>query len=258
MEAGTVTLVGAGPGAPDLITVRGLRALEQAEVAVYDRLMPDELLDAMPPECERIYAGKGAGHHLLPQDDINAALIDRARRGYRVVRLKGGDPFLFGRGGEEAEAMTAAGIPCEIIPGVTAAAACGAASGIPLTHRQHAAGVTLVTGHRRRGAPDLDWTTLARSTHTLVFYMGLSNLGHISERLIAHGLAPETPAACILHGATARQTVHTASLVELPGAVPDEATPPALILVGEVVAHRMPLDGAPQASNVLPETSHAG
>lgn len=259
MPTGTVALVGAGPGSPDLITVRGLRALEQAEVVVYDRLLPQELLDATPPECEQVFAGKGAGHHLLPQDTINEVLIDRARRGRRVVRLKGGDPFLFGRGGEEAEALAEAGIPCEVVPGVTAAAACGAASGIPLTHRHHSAAVTLVTGHRKRGGPELDWPALARSDHTLVFYMGLSNLGRISERLIAHGLAPETPAACILHGATPRQTVHTASLAELPGAVPAEATPPALILVGEVVAHRVPLDGAGAFhSDATREASHAG
>lgn len=258
MEAGTVALVGAGPGAADLITVRGLRILEQAEVAVYDRLMPEELLDATPPECERLYAGKGSGHHLLPQDTINELLIDRAQAGYRVVRLKGGDPFLFGRGGEEAEALTAAGIPCEIIPGVTAAAACGAASGIPLTHRDHASTVTLVTGHRRQGAPDLDWPALARSDHTLVFYMGLSNLDHISEQLIAHGLDPRTPAACILHGATPRQVVHTAPLADLLDVVPDDARPPALILVGQVVAQRIQNDSRPQTQTPAPEASHAG
>lgn len=238
-QPGTVALVGAGPGDPDLITLRGLRAIERAEVILYDRLLPRELLDYASPECEQVFVGKTAGRHPLPQETITALLVEKAQGHRYIVRLKGGDPFIFGRGGEEAEALAAAGVPFEVVPGVTAASACGAYAGIPLTHRGATPGVTFITGHRRGPELDLDWANLAASGNTLVFYMGLSNLPSIAVNLMNHGLAGSTPAALIQEGATASQQVWTANLAGLPALGAEESVrPPVLIVIGEVVRMR--------------------
>ena len=241
MSQGKVYLVGAGPGDPGLLTLRGRDALAQAEVVVYDALISTRLLDFAPPSAERIYVGKQAARHTLPQAEINQLLVDKAREGKRVVRLKGGDPMVFGRGGEEALALVEAGIPFEIVPGVTAAIASAAYAGIPVTHRGLASGVAFITGHEADDKPDssLDWETLARWKGTLVFYMGVANLAVIAENLIAHDMDPATPAAVIHWGTTPRQKVLTAPLGNLPGkAAEADFTPPALILVGEVVRLR--------------------
>ena len=236
---GTVALVGAGPGDPDLITLRGLRTIERAGAILYDRLAAPELLDYAPPECQQVFVGKAPDRHPLPQETITALLVEKARRYSYVVRLKGGDPFIFGRGGEEAEALAEAGVPFEVVPGVTAASACGAYAGIPLTHRTATPGVTFITGHRRSPDLELDWANLASSGNTLVFYMGLANLGRIAANLMTNGLSGTTPAALVQEGATEAQRVWTASLANLPALVADEAVrPPVLIVVGEVVRLR--------------------
>lgn len=252
--SGTIALVGAGPGDPDLITLRGLRAIERAEVILYDRLVAPELLDYAPPECEQIAVGKAPQRHLLPQATITALMVEKARRHRYVVRLKGGDPFIFGRGGEEAEALSEEGIPFEVVPGITAGTACGAYAGIPLTHRTLTPGVTFVTGHRRSPELELDWANLAASGNTLVFYMGLANLPRIAANLLAHGMPGSTPAALIQEGATEGQKVWTASLANLPPLVAGaDVHPPVLIVVGEVVQLRERLAWFEQAAHL-----HAG
>ena len=241
MGRGKVYLVGAGPGDPGLLTLRGREVLGLAEVVVYDALISQRLLDYAPPAAERIYVGKRAAAHTLSQDGINHLLIERAQAGKTVVRLKGGDPYVFGRGGEEALALVEAGLEFEVVPGVTAAVACAAYAGIPVTHREVASAVGLVTGHEADDKPDsaLDWAALARWKGTLVFYMGATNLGVISTNLTAHGRAAETPVAVIHWGTTPRQKVVTGTLRTIVGVVAAAALkPPALILVGEVVALR--------------------
>ena len=236
MNTGKVYLVGAGPGDPGLLTVRGLELLRQAQVVVYDRLVNPAILEECSPVAQRIFAGKQAGRHCVPQEAINRALIDYARLGYEVVRLKGGDPFVFGRGGEEAEALADAGIPFEIIPGVSAAVAVPAYAGIPLTHRKLASSFAVVTGHEARKSQDLvDWSKLATAVDTLVILMGLANLPVIVPKLIAHGRRPETPVAVIHRGTTIAQehVIGTlANIVERSAHV----QPPALIVVGDVVS----------------------
>ncbi|ATE59676.1 uroporphyrinogen-III C-methyltransferase [Thauera sinica] len=235
-EGGKVWLVGAGPGDPDLLTLKAARLLAAAEAVVYDHLVGTDILQMIPPAARRVYAGKEAGNHALPQAQINQVLVDLAREGLQVVRLKGGDPFIFGRGGEEMQAVTAAGLPCEIVPGITAAAGAAAATGIPLTHREHAQTLVFATGHLKNDSVDLDWTALARPKQTVVIYMGLGALDIICRELAAHGLPADTPAA-VIHAATTPQQcgVHS-TLAGLPGAVREAGIrAPALIVIGEVV-----------------------
>lgn len=245
MSRGRVYLVGAGPGDPGLLTLRGREVLGLADVVVYDALISPRLLNYTPQWCERIYVGKRSSAHTLSQDEINRLLIEKASDSATVVRLKGGDPFVFGRGGEEALALVEAGIEFEVVPGVTAAVAGAAYAGIPVTHRLMASAVGFVTGHEADDKPDsaLDWDALARWKGTLVFYMGVSNLPAITRNLVAHGRGPDTPAAVIHWGTTARQRVVTGTLSTLPELVAAAGLgAPALILVGEVVALRESLN----------------
>ena len=235
--SGKVWLVGAGPGDPDLLTLKAARLITSAEAVVYDHLVGAAILELIPATARRVYAGKEAGNHALPQGEINQVLVDLAREGLQVVRLKGGDPFIFGRGGEEMQAVMAAGLSCEIVPGITAAAGAASTTGIPLTHREHAQTLVFATGHLKNDTVDLDWTTLARPNQTVVIYMGLGALDIICRELVAHGLPADTPAA-VIHAATTPQQrgVHS-TLALLPVAVREAAIgAPALIMIGEVVA----------------------
>jgi uroporphyrin-III C-methyltransferase/precorrin-2 dehydrogenase/sirohydrochlorin ferrochelatase len=239
LPTGLVQLVGAGPGAADLLTLRAQRALQAADVILHDRLVSDEVLALARPDAERIHVGKARANHCLPQDEINALLIRLARQGRRVVRLKGGDPLIFGRGGEEAAALAVAGIACEIIPGITAALACAADAGIPLTHRDHARTVTFATGHTREGMLDLDFATLAALGGTLVIYMGLTTLPGLRDGFLAHGLPAGTPAALVERGGTSRRRMLTGTLDTLPiQAATWSRQGPALVIIGSVVASR--------------------
>lgn len=237
---GLVYLVGAGPGDPELMTLKGLRCLRAADVIVYDRLISPILLEEAPPEAERVFVGKASGCHTLPQEEINALLIAHARKGRVVARLKGGDPFLFGRGGEEAAALAEAGIPYEIVPGVTSAIAAPAYAGIPITHRNYTAQVTIVTGHESTAdgpAASINWEALAKLEGTLVILMGLANLANISSRLIAYGMSPLTPAAVIEQGTLPTQRVVTGTLNQIAAQVRAAGVrAPAIIVVGAVAA----------------------
>lgn len=234
---GKVFLVGAGPGDPELLTVKALRLITGADAVVYDHLVGEAVVALIPPGARRVYAGKEAGNHALPQHEINDLLVRLAREGHDVVRLKGGDPFIFGRGGEEMQALLDAGIECEIVPGITAAAGAASATGIPLTHRAHAQTLVFATGHLKDDTVDLDWAALARPRQTVVIYMGLGALEIICAQMVAHGLAPDTPAAVIHAATTPRQCGVHGTLATLPGAVRDAAIrAPALIMIGEVVA----------------------
>jgi uroporphyrin-III C-methyltransferase/precorrin-2 dehydrogenase/sirohydrochlorin ferrochelatase len=231
---GIVHLVGAGPGAGDLLTLRALRLLGEADVIVHDRLGTEEVLELARRDAERIFVGKARANHCMKQEEINALLVRLAREGKRVVRLKGGDPLIFGRGGEEAEALAAAGIACEVVPGVTAALACAAGAGIPLTHRDCARAVTFVTGHRRDGRVDV--SGLVRPGQTLAIYMGLTMLREIRDGLVEQGLDPATPAAVVERGGTARQRVLRGTLETIAAEAPAWVQGgPALLLVGEAV-----------------------
>jgi uroporphyrin-III C-methyltransferase len=235
---GRVYLVGAGPGDPELMTLRAARLLAQAEVLVYDRLVSDAVLSAVPAGVKRIYVGKAADRHALSQDEINALLVQLARTGRDVVRLKGGDPFIFGRGGEEAAYLQRHGIAWEVVPGVTAAAGCGAALGIPLTHRGVATGVRFVTGHYQGDAPlDLNWSSLADASTTLAVYMGLANIGLLQHELQAAGRCGQTPVLAVASGTTPQQRLCRTTLARLAEDVAAEALrPPVMLLIGEVVA----------------------
>ncbi len=236
---GRVYLVGAGPGAADLLTLRALRLIQQADVVVYDRLIGPDVLELVPSRTERIFVGKMRARHVLPQSGINQLLIARARAGKRVVRLKGGDPFVFGRGGEELEALAEAGVAFEVVPGVTAALGCAAHAGVPLTHRDHAQTLLFVTGHTKDGEVELDWPALVRPHQTIVVYMGAKAVAGLCAKLIDHGLDPATPAALIENGTYQHQRTIAGSIANLPGLVPDrQLLGPALIVIGQVVGLR--------------------
>lgn len=233
-KQGLVSLVGAGPGDPDLLTMKAYRLLQQAEVVVYDRLVSPEIMAMVNPLAEQVYVGKKLDNHLIPQDQINEILTEYARKGKHVVRLKGGDPFIFGRGGEEVEYLAKQQIRVEIVPGITAASGATAYAGIPLTHRDYSQGVQFITGHIKQDGDYLCWSSLAQTNHTLVFYMGLKQSGHISEQLRLNGLSDDTPTAIIEKGTTPAQRVMITTLSELPQSA-KQAVSPALIVVGRVV-----------------------
>ncbi len=239
-----VMLVGAGPGDPDLLTVKAARVIAAADIVVFDKLVSGQIMDLVPGGTTRVFAGKQARDHHMPQKDINALLVRLARAGHRVVRLKGGDPFVFGRGGEEALELARSGVPFEVVPGITSSAGCAAYAGIPLTHRDHAHSVRFVTGHVADGKSlDLDWPGLADPKTTLVIYMGLTNLARIAEQLIIHGLSASTPAAAINLGTRPEQQTLVSTLGELPERVERACLKGAtLLIIGGVVSLAGELD----------------
>ena len=233
---GVVHIVGAGPGDPDLLTLRALRLLQQADVVIHDRLVSPRIVDYARREAERIFVGKSKSNHSKSQQEINALMVRQAKAGKRVVRLKGGDPFVFGRGGEELEHLRREGIEAEVVPGITAATGCAAYTGIPLTHRDHAIAATFISGHAQHGEPDLDWAALARSRQTVVVYMGVSTAATIARRLIEHGMAPSTPAAVIENGTLPNQKLVVGSVAGLGAMIAENGIEgPALIVIGDVV-----------------------
>lgn len=240
---GRVALVGAGPGDPDLLTLRALRLITTADVVVHDNLVGPGVMALILPGTRRIYAGKQRAQHALDQEDINALLVRLAREGRQVVRLKGGDPFIFGRGGEELLSLAEAGIPFEVVPGITAAHGVAAYAGIPLTHRDHAQGVVFVTGHLQNGSADLDWQGLARPRQTVVIYMGLAGLATIASQLIAHGMSAECPAAVVSKGTLPDQRIVVATLATVAeSAAQARLSSPCLTIIGDVVRLRERLD----------------
>lgn len=249
---GEVYIVGAGPGNPDLLTFAALRLMQQADVVLYDNLVSDEIVDLTRRDAERIYVGKRRANHALRQEEINALMLERAQQGQRVLRLKGGDPYTFGRGGEEIELLAASNIPFQVVPGITAAAGVAAYAGIPLTHRDHAHACLLVTGNLKDGSLDLDWPGMVRPQQTLVIYMGLAGLPILSQQLIAHGLPGDTPAAVIQDGTRPQQRVITGTVADIAERSIDQLKGPTLIIIGSVVTLREKLRwfdrGADEAS----------
>jgi uroporphyrin-III C-methyltransferase len=254
--AGEVWLVGAGPGDPELLTLKALRVLQGADVVVHDGLVSDAILDLAPASARRLSVAKRKSRHSYAQDEINRLLVAFALDGLTVVRLKGGDPFIFGRGGEELEACRAAGVVCHVVPGVTAALAAGASAGAPLTHRGAAQAVTFVTGHAAAGEPDLDWASLARANQTVVIYMGLSQAAPIAARLMAAGRAASTPALIVENASRADERRIVTSLAGLAEAASGLGGP-ALLIVGEAMALALPLSqsgrGGPSAEEPMVE-----
>lgn len=233
---GRVYLVGAGPGDPELLTLRAVRLLQQAQVVVYDHLVSSAVLEFVSPKAQRIYAGKRRNEHTLRQEEINTLLISLATQGKQVVRLKGGDPFIFGRGGEELQALAARGIDFEVVPGVTAASGVASYAGIPLTHRDYAQSCIFVTGHLKNGTADLDWPSLVRLNQTVVIYMGLGGLPEICRQMMAHGAAPNLPIAVVQDGSIASQKVVTGTLTDMPDRVARAGLKsPCLTIIGNVV-----------------------
>ncbi|RHW77687.1 uroporphyrinogen-III C-methyltransferase [Colwellia sp. RSH04] len=237
LNKGEVALVGSGPGDAELLTIRAMRFIQQAEIAIYDRLVSEEILALLPEDCEKFYVGKEQAKHCVPQDRINEILVEQAKLGKKVLRLKGGDPFIFGRGGEEAEFMLSRGVSCHICPGITAASGCTTYAGIPLTHRGVAQGCTFITGHiQNNGQLNLPWSSLSCSTQTVVFYMGINTLPKIAEKLIEHGRGADTPAALIRKGTQPEQKTYRGTIGNLAELVEKHnITPPTLIVIGDVV-----------------------
>lgn len=235
-QSGKVLLVGAGPGDPELLTLKALRAIQQCDLILYDRLVSAEIRELFPDHTPAQYVGKASGQHSVPQEQLNRLMVEQAKRGLSICRLKGGDPFVFGRGSEEMLALRAAGIEVELVPGITAASGCSSYAGIPLTHRGLSQSCTFVTGHGAQSL-DLDWAALASMKQTLVFYMGLTNAQTIASRLMSNGLGADTPVALVERGSTPRQRVVTGSLRELPRLIKwYQVSAPALIVIGEVVS----------------------
>ncbi len=242
-EVGEVYLVGGGPGDPDLLTFKALRLMQQADIVLYDRLVSKDVVELVRRDAELIYVGKKCDRHAIPQGDINQLLVDFAKQGRRVCRLKGGDPFIFGRGGEEIETLAENNIPFQVVPGITAASGCSAYSGIPLTHRDYSQSCRFVTGHLKDGTMNLPWDELAVEHQTVVFYMALLGAQHLSEQMIAHGMRDNMPVALVEKGTTPEHKVWTTTLAELPNVVATETIKaPTLIIVGEVVKLREKLN----------------
>ncbi len=238
-DMGEVYLVGAGPGDPDLLTFRALRLMQQADIVVYDRLVAKPILDMVRLDARRIYVGKERNNHVMRQEEINRLLADLAKDGHRVLRLKGGDPFIFGRGGEEIDTLAAEGVPFQVVPGITAASGCATYTGIPLTHRDFAQSVTFVTGHLKDGTMDLNWEQLAQPNQTVVFYMGLVGLNVIVENLMEYGVTSDMPIALVQQGTTHMQKVYSGTLETILDIVErDRPKPPTLVIVGRVVKLR--------------------
>ena len=256
--AGSVAIVGAGPGDPDLLTFKALRRLQEADVVLYDKLIGPDIIDYARRDAERIYVGKTKANHSKTQNQINALMAGHALAGKRVVRLKGGDPFVFGRGGEEMDYLQDRGVAVEVVPGVTAAAGCAAAAGIPLTLRGTAQAVTFLTGHARDGEPDLDWASLASGKQTLAVYMGVSTGGIVARRLTEHGLAATTPVAIIENGTRPEQRIVTGSLADLQHRLQDAGvTGPALIIIGEVARKALEAGRDSDLQTVIASTAAA-
>ncbi len=234
--AGEVVLIGAGPGDVELLTVRAYKLIQEADCIVYDRLVSDDVMALASENAECIYVGKQSSNHALPQEEINQLLIRKAKEGCKVARLKGGDSFIFGRGGEEIQMLLNAGVYCRVVPGITAASACTTYSGIPLTHRDYVHGCTFITGHLKNDLVDLPWQALAREDHTLVVYMGIKTAGELSKSLIEHQLSPEMPVALISDGTSLKHRSYKTTLAELPGFIErHNIKAPTLIVIGKVV-----------------------